>query len=197
MKKSFSCVAARIVDSAVELFKRDGFENVSVNAICKHAQINRSSFYNIFECKDSIITYLLDINSHNTPDIMQDFINAPNDFERMWLLCSHHLTITEKLGPELASAVLRVNLIKDTNYLRSQAEINRWCIKLYENCLNLGIARSYAAPEELVPLATAAAFSIVYDWCKAKGAFPLFKTVRHAVEVLYGIRPEFCRSEAM
>ena len=140
---------------------------------------------------------MLDIDSRDTQDIMQDFINAPNDFERMWLLCSRQLAITEKLGPELASAVLRLNLVKDINYLRSQAEINRWCIRLYKNCLSLGIARSDAAPEELVPLVTSATVSIVYDWCKAKGAFPLFKTVRRAVEVLYGVRPEFCRSETM
>ncbi len=69
--------------------------------------------------------------------------------------------------------------------------MNQHCIHLYRNCLELGIARHYAAPEELVPLATDLAYQITYSWCRQKGAFPLRDTVRKAIETIYGVLPEF------
>lgn len=48
-----------IVDTAISLFKEHGYQNVSVNEICKSANIPRSSFYTIFSGKKDIINYVL------------------------------------------------------------------------------------------------------------------------------------------
>ena len=40
--------SALIAETAVELFKKNGYESVSVNEICKAAGLSRSSFYATF-----------------------------------------------------------------------------------------------------------------------------------------------------
>ncbi len=179
-----------IMDAAIKLFRTKGCETVSVNQICSCAGINRSSFYNIFRDKDDLIEQILSITDREIQGKMPAFINAKNDFERMWILCDYGLSIALALGPEVMGAMFCLELKREAGYFRTDT-VNQHCIHLYRNCLELGIARHYAAPEELVPLATDLAYQITYNWCRKKGAFPLRDTVRKAIETIYGILPEF------
>lgn len=180
----------RIMDAAIELFRAKGCETVSVNQICNHIGINRSSFYNIFADKDDLIIQLLAITDRELQGKMPAFINAKNDFERMWILCDYGLSTALTLGPEVAGAIFCIELKRNAGYFQTET-VNQHCINLYRNCLELGIARNYAAPEELVPLATDLAYQITYNWCRQKGTFPLRDTVRKAIETIYGVLPEF------
>ncbi len=180
----------RIMAAAIKSFRAKGCETVSMNQICSCAGINRSSFYNIFKDKDDLIMQILAITDREIQGKMSAFINSKNDFERMWILCDYGLSIALALGPEVMGAIFCLELKRDAGYFQTDT-VNRHCIHLYRNCLELGIARHYAAPEELVPLATDLAYQITYNWCRQKGAFPLRDTVRKAIETIYGVLPEF------
>ncbi len=106
---------------------------------------------------------------------MDSFLNAPNDYERMWILCDRQLSVTETLGPAVSAAVFCIELNKSSGFFDSQEEINKWYVKLYRNCLAQGIAVSAAAPEEIVPLVDKMVRQIIYDWCRCDGAFSVKK----------------------
>lgn len=183
----------RIIDTAVELFKRDGYENTSINAICKQTGITRSSFYNIFSNKEDIIIHIFSVSERGFEEIMTRFLSAKNDFERMWLICETQLNKLLKLGPEITSALFRIALIRHTDYMTLQDNLNESLLKLYKNCVAQGIARNDSSPEELVPLVTQAVNYIAYDWCCTNGAYDLRERSRRAAEVLYGVAAEYCR----
>ena len=122
---------------------------------------------------------------------MSSFLTADNDFERMWMLCDSVLTIAENNGWEFISAIYRVELEQQTGFFDFMKRIDEWCIKLYRNCLASGIAKSSADPEKLVPLVAKTISQITYEWCCAKGAFPLKPAARRAAEILYGIEPQY------
>lgn len=189
--KEYAGTVKKIVDTAIELFKREGYENVSVNEICKAADVSRSSFYNIFSGKNDIIVYMFSFLEWDMENIMSSFLTADNDFERMWMLCDSVLSIAENNGWELTSALYRVELEQHTGFFDFMKRIDEWCIKLYRNCLASGIAKSYTAPEKLVPLVAKAIFQIVYEWCCAKGGFSLKQAARAAAETLYNIEPQY------
>ena len=86
--KEYTGTVKKIVDTAIELLKKEGYENVSVNEICKAAGVSRSSFYNIFSGKNDIIIYMLSFAEWDMENIMSSFLTADNDFERMWMLQS-------------------------------------------------------------------------------------------------------------
>lgn len=187
-----SALMELITDTAITLFKRDGYENTSVNAICKHANINRSSFYNIFSDKEDIIIHIFSISQNGFEGMLGQLFSAKNDFERMWLICESQLTKLLNLGPEITSALFRIALIRHTDFMAMQSNLNESVLKLYKNCLAQGIASNDAYPEELVSLVTQAVNYIAYDWCCTNGAYDLKKRARRAAEVLYGIAPEYC-----
>lgn len=44
----------RILQSAAELFTREGFENVGINDVMQHAGMTRGAFYNHFSSKSEL-----------------------------------------------------------------------------------------------------------------------------------------------
>ncbi len=52
-------IRGQIVDSARRLFNRNGFENVSIDAIMAHAGLTRGAFYSYFESKSDLYAEVL------------------------------------------------------------------------------------------------------------------------------------------
>ena len=50
---------SRIVNTAVNMIREHGYQNVSVTDICRELGITRSAFYYYFKKKDEIFDYFL------------------------------------------------------------------------------------------------------------------------------------------
>ena len=75
-----------VAEAAISLFKRNGYNNVTVNEICKECGISRSVFYSSFNGKRSILEYMVEKPQHNDDASFMKFAHADNDFERIWQL---------------------------------------------------------------------------------------------------------------
>lgn len=180
-----------IVETAVELFRKNGYSNVSVNEICKAAGLSRSSFYTVFSSKKEIVNYVLSTVENDLSTTLSAFIGAENDFERMWSLCDRYLGIALKFGSELTGSLLALELeesIGMTDYVHST---DNWFITLTKTCQKSGIIRNKTRAEALAPIATSLVYQTVYDWCRLGGSFDLRKQVRHNVEIIYDIADKY------
>jgi AcrR family transcriptional regulator len=68
----------KIFNSAIELFNEFGFENVTIDNICKRAGVSIGLFYNYFDSKDQII-----VEVFNTMDLDYEraYKEIPEDFD--------------------------------------------------------------------------------------------------------------------
>ena len=191
MTDANSKLARPIIEAAVRLFKKNGFENVSVNDICTEAGIARSSFYRVFSGKKEIIsTVLEDARSiHNAT--VGDLLDAENDFERMWALCDRNLTIVLDFGPELTGSLLSMELSEAFGIMDIIHGMDAWLIKLTKNAQKAGIILNPEAPEVLAPLVTDLMYQVTYDWCRCKGGFSLRQKARTWAEVAFYVAPEY------
>ncbi len=196
MSDAKSKQAKLIIDSAVELFRKRGYENVSVNDICTAAGIARSTFYLSFSCKKQIIERMLADVHLNKDEYFSDFIAAKNDFERMWILCCRYLDVAEANGPEVTGALLRLDLMGELDILNQVHSVDEWFVRLTGNCQEAGVILSDEPPEKLAALGVDIAFYTTYEWCRSKGGFKLKELVRQRAEAVYCIANEHRMSEA-
>ncbi len=184
-----------IIDAAVKLFRERGYENVSVNDICKEAGIARSTFYLTFAGKKEIIDKILGDVRLNRDDFFGDFIAAENDFERMWILCCRYLDVAMKFGPELTGTLLRLELMGELDVMDTVHTVDEWFTQMTKNAQKAGVLLNAEAPEVLAPLGVDIAYYTTYEWCKRKGGFNLRQVVRRRAEAVYGLAPEWRMSE--
>lgn len=184
-----------ITDAAVALFRKNGYENVSVNDICKAAGIARSTFYLTFSGKKDIIERMLEDVRQNRDEIFMEFISAENDFERMWLFCCRYLDIAESTGPEVTGALLRLDLMGEITVLDQIHSIDEWFVQMTRNCQQTGVMLSTEPAENLSKLGIDIAFYTTYEWCRNRGNFNLKQQVRRRAETVYSIASEWRMTE--
>ena len=182
-----------IVNSALELFKRNGYVNVSVSDICRAASVPRSSFYSIFAGKEEIITYLLRNLKDDYQSVFSEFLNAKNDLDRIWLLYDRYLTLAMEFGPDLTGALFSLELQKPVGVFEFFDAFNDWFVKLIRNCQEAGLIRNKNRPEDIVVLGVRIAVGAAYEWCLTGGSFGLREVALAEHEILYDVPPEYRR----
>lgn len=180
-----------IADTAVALFKKHGYENVSVNEICKTAGLSRSSFYTAFSGKRDIIDYVLAKAKLDESTVLSHFMDAANDFERMWALCNRYLDIAYQFGPALTGTLLRLELMGELDNLKQLHAADDWFIRLTRNCQRSGVMLSREPAEILAPMGVDNVYQVTYDWCRRGGDFSLRREARIRSEIIYNVAPEY------
>ena len=185
-----------ICDAALKLFQKKGYDDVSVNDICKEAGIARSTFYLTFSNKKEIVAKLLDNARVNREDFFGEFVEADNDFERMWILCNRYLDVVIGFGPELTATVFELELMGELNILDLVHKIDEWMIKLCRNAQKAGIILSPEPAEIIAPISVSSAYYTTYEWAQRRGVgFDLRKATRRRAEAVLNVAPQYRMSE--
>ena len=179
--------ASLIADTAMELFRKKGYESVSVNSICEQA-------YSIFSNKDQIIGFILNDFQNQFKEDFSSFIAAENDFERVMILFNYYVELSERGGYQLMLELLKAELERSIGIMDAVYVFNDWFVKLIGNCQKSGIIRNKGNAAELVSLGIQVAISAQYEWCRRKGAFSYREKTRKDMEILYDVAPAYRKS---
>lgn len=186
--------ASLIADTAMELFRKKGYESVSVNSICEQAGVSRVTFYSIFSNKDQIIGFILNDFQNQFKEDFSSFIAAENDFERVMILFNYYVELSERGGYQLMLELLKAELERSIGIMDAVYVFNDWFVNLIGNCQKSGIIRNKGNAAELVSLGIQVAISAQYEWCRRKGAFSHREKTRKDMEILYDVAPAYRKS---
>ncbi|HEX3030387.1 MAG TPA: TetR/AcrR family transcriptional regulator [Clostridia bacterium] len=111
----------RIIKSAEVLFKENGLDNVSLNAVITHAGVSKGSFYSHFDSKDSLEAHFIndtisrmDLSYDRMMDSFADQTPVAGIFSS--LLEKVAQNITEDLGYPLVKTAGLIQIRKTTNH---------------------------------------------------------------------------------
>lgn len=185
-----------ITDAAVRCFRAHGYDEVSVNDICREAGVARSSFYRVFSNKKDTIRYLLEHTDANSIVTIEELLAAQNDFDRMWLIGDRYISICKSLGTELNATLMSMAAHGEIDLLALGHSVDAWFIRLTRSCQRTGIIRS-AEPAELIgPLMVDMVYHEIYAWSAAGGNYPLRARSRRITEALVDLAPEYRWTQA-
>ena len=119
---------ARLMDAAVSVFARDGFEAASVNEITRAAEVANGTFYVYFKDKDEIATAVAYRIAHDVVQQLDDAMVGVSDAVERVSCATRRLldlaTSTPQWGQALFRAVWIYNDLRDSvvSYLRADLE---------------------------------------------------------------------------
>lgn len=176
---------------AIELFKAEGYNSVSVNDICEAAHVSRSVFYSMFKGKRSILEYMASKPQQNDNKSFMKFADAENDFERIWHLFDRYITIALDLGPKLTSTMFIMQFESPQGFRQAVHALDDLFATLAKNCAKSGIIETEEPPELLSRIATDLITHELYVWCSENGNFSLRERARQYAEVAYHVKPQY------
>ena len=190
-----SKIREAIIDAALELFREQGYDKVSVNAICKRAYVAHSSFYYLFSGKEDLISFMLRDVMESNPIVTDELMFANNDFERMWLIGKRYLDVCVRIGHEITSSMYQLELRGSFPCLDTIHTSDDWFIRFTEKAQAQGIIQSPMPAEFLGPFTIDSVHKVVYDWCVSKGSFNLYRRARQYVEIINEVTLEYRMTE--
>lgn len=182
----------RIYESALELFKRDGF-GTSVDSIVERAGVSKGSFYVHYESKHSLI-----IDYINTLDLGYEdyFSSLPSDTKpsAMLMLVTEKITnvIINNIGFDLIKLIYKALITKTIN-TDTQLSYDRKVYQIYNQIIKLGVQQGeFKATLNIDSVSKHCVMSIrgmTYEWCIRFPDFELKdEIVRHFDLLLSGIK---------
>lgn len=182
----------KIFNSAKSLFRKNGFENVSVDSIVEAAGVAKGSFYVYFDSKDSIIAAF--INDY-VKEVDADYKTYLDSFDAQTpasdLIISFIEKITHILSNEIGydqiRTLYRVQITKTVN-TDAVLDYHREIYQLFHDILRRGIQqgeyRTDIPLEVLTRHFMTAIRGITYEWCIRYPDFDLKQEAREHFRIL-------------
>lgn len=184
-------VKENIAKCAIELFKSEVCDSVSVNEICEKANVSRSVFYTMFKGKRGILDYVVSKPQKNDDEGFRRFADAENDFERIWQLFERFIFIALDFGPKLTSRLFIMQFESPQGIRDAVHALDDLFATLAKNCAKNGIIETEEPPELLSRIATDLIIHELYVWCSQNGNFSLRERARQYAEIAYHVKPQY------
>ena len=184
-------VKENIAKCAIELFKSEVCDSVSVNEICEKANVSRSVFYTMFKGKRAILDYVVSKPQQNDDEGFRRFADAENDFERIWQLFERFIFIALDFGPKLTSRLFIMQFESPQGIRDAVHALDDLFATLAKNCAKNGIIETEEPPELLSRIATDLIIHELYVWCSQNGNFSLRERARQYAEIAYHVKPQY------
>ena len=184
-------VKENIAKCAIELFKSEVCDSVSVNEICEKANVSRSVFYTMFKGKWGILDYVVSKPQKNDDEGFRRFADAENDFERIWQLFERFIFIALDFGPKLTSRLFIIQFESPQGIRDAVHALDELFATLAKNCAKNGIIETEEPPELLSRIATDLIIHELYVWCSQNGNFSLRERARQYAEIAYHVKPQY------
>lgn len=184
-------VKENIAKCAIELFKSEVYDSVSVNEICEKANVSRSVFYTMFKGKRGILDYVVSKPQKNDDEGFRRFADAENDFERIWQLFERFIFIALDFGPKLTSRLFIMQFESPQGIRDAVHALDDLFATLAKNCAKSGIIDTEEPPELLSRIATDLIIHELYVWCSQNGNFSLRERARQYAEIAYHVKPQY------
>lgn len=184
----------KLLDTAIELFCEHGYENVSIQMICKNCNVTKGSFYHHYSSKSSLLAEYYSIKTKDDlTEILIDMLSISDPLDKVWKIVGYYPECNNTLNPDLNINLIKVNmdqggklypvLIENViNYYPSVAKVLQ---KVTEEGQAEGAINSNYNWGELFELYCAAFHGLLVEWGATNGEFDLMKKIYQYYLMIY------------
>ncbi|MBB6215872.1 AcrR family transcriptional regulator [Anaerosolibacter carboniphilus] len=182
-----------IFKKAIELFKKNGFEGTSVNAICEACNVTKGSFYHHFKSKDEILLNFYRYSLKDMADILLNVLDEESDRQKIWTVLEYSIDLTIGMGADLLKALILID-IKNGNKILNPYSIlevegtedySRLLMHLVEKAQKSGAIRNDVQAEELVFAFTSALIGVAVNWSASGGSYDEKQELRRLFDIIF------------
>ena len=183
----------QLISKAMDLFRSEGFGNVTIERICKECDVTKGSFYHHFQSKSDIITSYLAKEQNHYLSIAEKIINVKKASAQLWMVLEHGIDRVAGLGPDIFKHHLLNNINQGFgNTILDFFIGNREDILEYHKLANSIIEKGQADSEIRRKPAKDLSFAffsgflgILTGWCVANAAVDIKADAKKLFEVVF------------
>lgn len=182
---SKSTTKESILSAGIELFKKHGFDNVTINQICKEINVTKTAFYYYYKSKDELISDFFSTTNLISNEELLSVFSAPdyaNQALKIMELYTKHIV---RAGVEITKELYRINLRSDSIPISlEKSALGDTIRKLISHAQEAGQIKNTTPAKELADSFCYLSNGVCLIWAMSNNNFDVFEESRKRFKTL-------------
>lgn len=187
--KAKETTKSQLIATAIGLFKKNGYDNVTIDDICRSVGITRGAFYYHFSSKEELLSEFHAIPESISIDRLSTIFAANNYWEQVWLCYALFVDYTQDVGAEIVSQIMKINLAQDRGTYKIVESSAKIAYTIIEKGQASNQIRNKTAPADLYFIGVQLIMGYELQWAIRNGGFDKISAMRTALESLFDVEP--------
>lgn len=177
----------QLIDSALQLFQSKGYENVSIEEICRRNSISKPTFYKYIPAKEQVLAYYFEQVSRQAMEKASGYLAEERPAAALQTLLGSVNDAAERLGPELYRIYwsYRIRQCAQADFRSSELKhMTTDCIAILQQKSEID---SKEPPEKLAMVLLDLSEGLGMSWATMNGGFDLGRRYQNSVFSILGV----------
>lgn len=190
-KESYSETKERIRQCAMELFKEQGYDNVTVVQICDYAGVTKRTFYYHYESKDELLSGATNYIGMQAERLLASMASQQTNVGILWTLMSVYSNNSQDYGSNIIKQIY-INMLQgkvDEQFPYTMYLYNT-VVRTIDNAQRAGEITNKATAEDIAFALYHGFRSATITWSAQDGNFDLVREFRRIFNTILGVVSE-------
>ena len=187
MNKKDGIKIIEILKQTYKLYQEKGFNNVTIQDICKKTNITKPTFYKYFKNKEDTIIHLYDDITKEISSNVPQLILANNYYEQLLLCFLSLVKQSQDIGFDIIGQMFKINLDNDQGSFDFRDDFSAICIAITKKGQEADQFLNKRNPYDLYKTLSYAFIGFEMMWCIKKGDFDFETEVKNAIQTIYQV----------
>jgi AcrR family transcriptional regulator len=176
------------------MFRRDGYEAVTVDSICETAGISKNTYYYHFKSKEELLlSHIEEQNRLSVQKLASILLSGENYFEQFWSVQKQGLEFLKICGPNILNGLHSIKSLQGIAHTQNWKEVFDIKSAVIRKAQEAGEIRNQADPEALTVSSGFQFVGVMAVWIQTRRSFDLEKILRSTLEHILDVRPDLRR----
>lgn len=166
----------KLIQTSLNLFRTKGFDEVTINEICKKANVTTGAFYHHIKSKYGVIVEAYSEYDSYCDDKIKDIDASKSCMEKLYEYLKYQIDYTQDMGLETISVIYKIQITEDNKFFLSE---KRTLYKHLNNIIKLAQENnelvSDVSSENITSELLLIIRGVVYNWCQCLGEYNLLE----------------------
>ena len=175
----------KVLTTALRLIAENGYDNTSIQEICKAAEVSTGAFYHHFESKENII-----IESYKQFDVKAleystNNLSDKSPLEKIRKIVLFQISYAKIMSLDTMRQFYKSQLTSGREFfISNQREYPQILISYLSEAQQAGVLSTKLTPEEQSRYILRLARGTIYDWCAHNGTFDIESEITISLDML-------------
>lgn len=182
-----------ILTKSIELFKMNGFSNVSINEICASCNITKRTFYYHYDSKKTLLLDYFTLVDENIVNTLNEIENEKTWLDKCWKVKEIYVRGIVNLNADILKNLIKIDIEQDNKmfdiYLNdfdsNLKNMRQLVIEYTRKGQEAGEINSDISAEELSYCFASAFLGLAVNWCSTGGTYDLVESSKRYYYLIY------------
>ncbi|MBC5708236.1 TetR/AcrR family transcriptional regulator [Hungatella sp. L12] len=175
-----------LLSTAIGLFQKFGFENITIDDICNEIDVTKTAFYYYYKSKDELIRDYFSTDNMLSSDELASILSAHDYANQVLRIIEIRIRHVTKAGVALTKELYRIYLKDEViPLLPEQGGLSDIVTNLLERAQQEGQIKRIASPKTLCDSLCCLSNGILLKWIMTGGEFDVIDENRLLFEALF------------